>query len=125
MVCEKETNEIKREILFIFFLSKLLDTVEETMPNASSPPISRDTPSPEPKRERKPGAKTVRWTDQASSLPLENVREFEVDPNERGETHSAGKNSSSLFPENKNLAETIFLKSVKFLTLVETFDIAI
>ena len=74
-----------------FFLSKLLDTVEETMPNASSPPISRDTPSPEPKRERKPGAKTVRWTDQASSLPLENVREFEVDPNERGETHSAGK----------------------------------
>lgn len=109
----------------MYFLSKLLDTVEETMPNASSPPISRDTPSPEPKRERKPGAKTVRWTDQASSLPLENVREFEVDPNERGETHSAGKNSSSLFPENKNLAETIFLKSVKFLTLVETFDIAI
>ena len=56
---------------------------------------------------------------------MENVREFEVDPDARGETHSAGKNSSSLFLENKNSAETIFLKSVKFLTLVETFDIAI
>ena len=54
-----------------------------------------------------------------------NVREFEVDPNTRGETHSAGKNSSSLFPDNKNSAKTIFLKLVKFLTLIETFDIAI
>ena len=56
---------------------------------------------------------------------MENVREFEVGPNERGETHSARKNSSSLFLENKNLADTIFLKSVKFLTLIETFHIAI
>jgi len=43
--------------------------------------------SPEPvleKRPRKPGAKTVRWTDQASARPLEMVREIEIDPLERG-----------------------------------------
>ena len=38
---------------------------------------------------------------------MENVREFEVGPNERGETHSARKNSSSLFLENENSADTI------------------
>ena len=38
---------------------------------------------------------------------MENVRECEVGPHERGETHSAGKNSSSLFLENENSADTI------------------
>ena len=37
-----------------------------------------------PKRPQKPGAKSVRWTDQTGSKPLEQVREFEVIPDERG-----------------------------------------
>lgn len=64
---------------------------DELAPN-SSPPIGRDTPSPElVKRQPKPGAKTVRWMDWTTARPLDYVREFEVDPNERGGLRSAGK----------------------------------
>ena len=37
-----------------------------------------------PKKTPKPGAKAVRWADQTGSRPLEQVREFEIIPNERG-----------------------------------------
>ena len=57
--------------------------MEEEAGNGS-PPVERDSPSPELKRERKPGAKTVRWVDWSTADPLEKVREFEIDPNERG-----------------------------------------
>ena len=48
---------------------------------SSSPPLAAEML---PKRPQKPGAKSVRWTDQTGSKPLEQVREFEVIPDERG-----------------------------------------
>lgn len=47
---------------------------------SSSPPLAAEML---PKRPQKPGAKSVRWTDQTGSKPLEQVREFEVIPDER------------------------------------------
>ena len=52
-----------------------------TSGGSSSPPLAAEML---PKRPQKPGAKSVRWTDQTGSKPLEQVREFEVIPDERG-----------------------------------------
>jgi hypothetical protein len=49
------------------------------------------------KRVPKPGAKSVRWTDLHSAIPLESVREFAVDPNERGWLTSAEIPNFGLF----------------------------
>jgi len=48
-----------------------------------SPPHKNDIL---PRKEPKPGAKAVRWSD-SINRPLEQVREFEVIPNERGLSH--------------------------------------
>jgi hypothetical protein len=48
--------------------------------SSSSPPPVSDFP----KRERKPGAKQVRWVDQTAQRPLEQVREIEIFFGERG-----------------------------------------
>ena len=75
--------------------NSLLNNIMNLMPGqADGAPTSKvaalapkTSTSPEPvleKRPRKPGAKTVRWTDQASARPLEMVREIEIDPLERG-----------------------------------------
>ena len=45
-----------------------------------SPPHKNDI---QPRKEPKPGAKIVRWSD-SINRPLEQVREFEIIPNERG-----------------------------------------
>ena len=45
-----------------------------------SPPHKNDI---QPRKEPKPGAKAVRWSD-SINRPLEQVREFEIIPNERG-----------------------------------------
>lgn len=80
--------------------NSLLNNIMNLMPGqADGAPTSKvaalapkTSTSPEPvleKRPRKPGAKTVRWTDQASARPLEMVREIEIDPLERANVNSA------------------------------------
>ena len=75
--------------------NSLLNNIMNSMPGKGDgaavseavPKSPKTSTSPEPvleKRPRKPGAKTVRWTDQASARPLEMVREIEIDPLERG-----------------------------------------